>query len=61
MREVMAEVFTVVTLTRWVRICSLDQRMQEFQVCVLSDSMGWMNARVAARWRSEERRMRYLL
>ena len=34
--------------------------MQEFQVCVLSDSKGWMSARVTARWRSEERRMRYL-
>ena len=34
--------------------------MQEFQVGVLSDSMGWMIARVTARWRSEERR-RFLL
>ena len=28
---------------------------------MLSDSMGWMNAGVTARWRTEERRMRYLL
>ena len=36
--------------------------MQEFQVGVLSDSIGWTSARVTARWRSEERRrIRYLL
>ena len=35
--------------------------MQEFQVGVLSDSMGRMSARETERWRSEERRMRYLL
>ena len=28
---------------------------------MLSDSMGWMSAQVTARWRSEERRKRYLL
>ena len=35
--------------------------MQEFQVGVLSDSRGRMSARETESWRSEERRMRYLL
>ena len=55
-------VFTVVTLLRWIRICSLDQRTQDAGVPgVLTDAMGWASAQVTARWTGEERSMSDLI
>ena len=55
-------VFTVVTLLRWIRICSLDQRTQDAGIPgVLTDAMGWASAQVTARWTGEEKSMSVIL
>ena len=39
-QEVKMAVFTMVILTRWIWVCSLDERMQEFQGCSLTPWAG---------------------